>query len=214
MKVNFTFVFLVPFIVLMVFVSRTATANLKEGQSFRPITWEQDFVRSNSLAFTAIRLLPGAQIVTTPERTVDSAYGLQLGQNLRDDWMGRISLFFGQTGAREGEYMWSFLGSDLVHPLVSTDLLNHAIFQMIRPMGFFGLGMTSRWQRMSLNLNLIPTLRFEASEPIAYAGAYLVAPMTDELMASFEYRFMQSARNSRTRGNVFGVSLVWGRLAK
>lgn len=211
LKVKFTSVLFSAFIWLaMVIFAKPATADLNEGHSFRPITWERDFVSSNSLSFTVMKLLPGAQIVITPDRAVGSAYGLQLGQKLRDDWTGRISMFCGRTGPAAGEYVWSYLTSELLHPLIPEDMKTHGVFRYVRPFGFFGAGMTTRWQNMSLNLNLIPTLRYEATEPTAAAGVMLQIPVANELMLSFEYRFMQSARSSRTRGSVLGGSLVWG----
>jgi hypothetical protein len=213
LKVKFTSVLCSAFIGLAaVFFSKTARANLNEGHSFRPIGWERDFVSSSSLSFTVMKLLPGAQIISTPERAVASAYGLQLGQNLRDNWAGRISMFCGRTGPGAGEYVWSYLASDLLHPLMTEEMNSTGPFRYARPFGFFGVGMTTRWQNMSLNLNLIPTLRYEATEPTAFAGVLLQIPVANELMLAVEYRFMQSARNSQTRGNVLGGSLVWGQM--
>lgn len=189
-------------------------ADLNDVQSFRPIEWDSDFVRSHALFVGGWRLFKGSSIVPLDEQNISSSFGLQLAQNLRDHWQGRVGLFLGQTGSRAGRYVWSFLGSDLTHPLIPESVYDVGLFNYLRPFVFFGLGVTSQWETMELSLHLIPTWRYQLSEPVAFGGAHVIFPFSNELMLSLEYRFLQSARYSRHRGSVVGASIVWGRLDK
>jgi hypothetical protein len=199
---------------LSVWTSVDARAEIKDNHSFRSIEWENDFVRSQSLSMSAFRLFPGAQIVPLSERKLSSAYGLQLGQKLRDHWSGRVSFFCGSTGGAADDLIWSYLASDLHHPLIPESLYQTGVFKFFRPNIFFGLGVTTRWQKTRMSLNFIPTLRYEFSEPIAVAGTQWLFSLSDEFMLGFEYRFSQSAQESRHRGGLIGASLVWGSLEK
>lgn len=195
-------------------LSKIASANLIDRQSFRPIEWESDFVSAHSLSFSGMILLNGAQIVRSEEQKLKSAFGLQLCQSLRDQWTGRVGLFVGRTGPAPGQYVWTLLGSDLQHSLIPEKLYDFSFFKYVRPNGFFGLGVTSRWENTGLGLNLIPTLRYNVSEPVAQFGLQLLSPLADELIFEIEYRFLQSARVSQNRGSTIALSLIWGRISK
>lgn len=200
------------FVAAACFVSCSALADLKDRQSFRPVEWESDFVSENSLSIGAFALTPGAKIVELQGQNVYAAYGLQLTQYLRDDWNGRVGLHLGRTGPRQGQYVWTFISSDLQRPLIPESLYQSGPFRFFRPLISFGLGGVSRWQNSGMGLNVVPTLRYELSEPVAHVGTQLLFPFSDELIFSIEYRFLQSARVSRHRGSTWGASLIWGKI--
>lgn len=183
-----------------------------KNPTFRPIEWERDFTSSSSLSLGGFKLFNNSEIVDLAGQHLDSAYGLQLSQNLRDHWKGRVSFYCGRTGADVGQFVWSVIGSDLQHPLVSESVYDWSFIKYLRPFVFFGLGMTSRWANAGTGLNLIPTLRYEISEPIGYAGIQLQGKIASEFILAVEYRLLQSARASRERGHTLGASLIWGRM--
>ncbi|NBO37125.1 hypothetical protein EBU99_00915 [bacterium] len=202
------------FAVGIIVLCQTAFADLHETQSFQPVQWESDFVADKNLSFTTMLVPERSQIVGLLSGPVRTAYGLQLGQRLRDHWMGRVSLFFGRNEAKTGNLLWSFLGSDLSHPLISDALSEWNFFRVLRPIGFFGLGFVSRWENTAFKYNLLPTARYELSEPIAYAGGMLQLQVAQEVILATEYRYLQSARASHNRGPTFAISLIWGSLEK
>lgn len=200
------------FAVAACFVSCPSVADLNDRQSFRPVAWESDFVSGNSLSVGAFALTGEAKIVELQGQKVNAAYGLQLTQYLRDDWNGRVGLHVGRTGPKQGQYVWTLLSSDLQRPLIPESLYHVGAFRFFRPLISFGLGGVSRWQNSGLGLNLVPTLRYELSEPVAHVGTQLLFPFADELIFSVEYRFLQSARVSSHRGSTWGASLIWGKI--
>ena len=191
----------------------SAFAEIREAQSFNPIEWESDFTQDNSLSLTWLNL-PQSVLLTEPQdldlyHQLRNAFGLQLGKNLREHWHGRVGFFVARTGPATGGYVWSYLGSDLQRELVPESLLDGAIFSVIRPYLFFGLGFGSRWENSEVRYNLIPTFRYEVSEPTAYLGSSLAWRVADELMLSIEFRYFQSARLSRNRFPTWGGSIIW-----
>ncbi|MEN9528441.1 MAG: hypothetical protein RI932_314 [Pseudomonadota bacterium] len=189
-------------------------AEIRDAQSFRPIEWESDFAQDNSLSFTWLNLPKNVQL-TQPEdlelyHQLRNAFGLQLGKVLRDGWQGRISFFVARTSPAAGGYVWSFLGSDLQRDLVPKRFSENVIFRVVRPYLFFGLGFGSRWENSQVRYNLIPTFRYEASEPAAYFGSSVAWQLADELLLSIEFRYFQSARLSQNRFPSWGGSIVWG----
>jgi hypothetical protein len=191
-----------------------ASAEIREAQSFKPIEWESDFTQENSLSLTWLNLPKSVQLTQSEDadlyRQMSNAFGLQLGKNLRDHWQGRVSFFVARTGPATGGYVWSFLGSDLQRELVPESFSGHAIFRFLRPYFFFGLGFGSRWENSEVRYNLIPTFRYEVSEPAAYFGSSMAWRLADELLLSLEFRYFQSARLSQNRFPTWGGSLIWG----
>jgi hypothetical protein len=212
MKFNFVFFRALLLIIVCCIFSRPASANIIEKQSLAPIEWEKDFVESNVLSAGGLRLLGNAEIVDMDGESVTAAYGIQLINHLRDQWSGRLGLHIGRTGPAEGEYVWTFLGSDLQHPLIPEVLYNKAVFSYIRPFLFFGLGAVSRWENMTSKLNPVPALRYNISDAVFFTGVQFLIPVAGELMLGFEYRFLQSMKVSRSRGGTAGISLSWGRM--
>lgn len=192
----------------------SARADLNEGHSFRPIAWEKDFTDQSSLALSAFTLSSRAQMVASEGTPVRSAFGLKLSQNLRDNWSGRMGLFCGRSSDAQDSFIWSFLGSDLMHPLIPESYFNHPAFRWARPHVYFGIGLTSRWANTGLKINLVPTMRYETTEPATYAGFEVLSQVAEEMQVGADYRFVQSARVSKNRGHMFGLSLVWGKLEK
>jgi hypothetical protein len=198
--------------------SQIALAEIRDAQSFKPIEWESDFSKSNSLSVNWFRFPDKVQLAL-PEDAITfdelrNGFGIQLGQWLRGQWQGRIGFYLASTGSAKGAYVWSFLGSDLQHPLVTGELGEKAIFRYFRPFVYFGLGVSSRWENSEVRYNLIPTFRYEASEPSAYFGSSFLFKLSDEILFGLDFRYFQSARNSRNRFPGFGASVVWGELEK
>ncbi|MBM3383066.1 MAG: hypothetical protein FJY29_11565 [Betaproteobacteria bacterium] len=191
-----------------------AWAEIRDAQSFKPIAWESDFAQDNSLSLTWLNLPQRVQL-TQPEdielyRQLRHAFGLQLGKVLRESWQGRVGFFVARTSPETGGYVWSFLGSDLQRELVPAGLFDHAVFRVLRPYLFFGLGFGSRWENSQVRYNLIPTFRYEVSEPAAYFGTSVAWRIADEILLSVEFRYFQSARLSQNRFPSWGGSIVWG----
>lgn len=218
-KVKFSFLLgLMTAGLCLSFIPLRARAELRDSQSFQPIEWESDFVRDNSLALTWLGLPQGTHLAKPDDqdvfRNLRNTFGLQLGQLLRDHWQGRIGLFLTRTNPKVGGYVWGFLGSDLQHALIPEALYDQGVFRYFRPYGHFGLGFSTRWENSKTRYNLIPTFRYEASEPAAYGGFSAMYRLSDELLLGFEFRYFQSARNSQNHFPSWGGSLVWGGLEK
>lgn len=198
--------------------SDMAHAELREGQSFKPIEWDADFSKDRTLEATWLWFPRGIQIVQPDEQELFNdlinGFGLQLGQWIRDQWQGRMSIFLAQTTPKTGGYVWSFLGSDLKHPLVFGNFAQHKFFQHAKPFGFFGLGVSSRWESSRIRYNLIPTFRYDVSEPTVHLGSSLMIQLSDEMMLSLEFRYFESMRKSGNKFPLWGVSLAWGHLEK
>lgn len=210
MKINFLFIRLLVLFCCTAFPARIF-ADLTDRQSLAPMEWEKDFVQTHALSVGALRLGKGAQLVSMNDQTLNSAFGLNLANHLRDHWTGRLGLHFGRTGAEQGQFVWTSVGSDLQRPMIPESLFNVSLFKYVRPYVFFGLGAVSRWENVKSGINLIPTLRYHTSESAFYAGAQILIPFADEYMFGAEYRFLQSMKESRTRGGAVGVSVHWGR---
>ena len=193
-------------------------ADLRDGQSFKPIEWDADFSKSRTFEASWIRFPRGVQHAQPAEKElfddVRSGVGLQLGQWLRDRWQGRMSLLLAQTDSKVGGYVWTFLGSDLKHPLIFGAAQEYWLFSHLKPYAFFGLGVSSRWENSQVRYNLIPTYRYEVSEPAIYFGTSLMIRLAGEFLLSLEFRHFESARSSKNSFPLWGASLVWGDLEK
>jgi hypothetical protein len=194
--------------------SKNASADIRDAQSLQPIAWEPDFTAENTLSLTWLHMPQGLPFLTTRDpresMEVKNIFGLQLGQTLREDWHGRVGLSIAREGSRRGEHVWSFVGSDLQFNGLIPKKTSEKISALLRPSVYFGLGVLSRWENSITRYNLIPTARYEASEPAAYGGVALQFRIANEMIFELDSRYFQSARVSVNRGISFGGSLVWG----
>jgi hypothetical protein len=137
--------------------------------------------------------------------------GFQVSQHLNNRWKGRLGLFISMTGSQRGDDLWSFVGSDLQRSLTPIAWKDQKLFELFQPVGYFGLGFASRWKNSQVRYNLIPTLRYDESEPAAYLGVASMIRVLGDVMVEIDVRYFQSARNSQNRFVSLGGSLVLGR---
>jgi hypothetical protein len=191
-----------------------AHSDIRDSQSMQPIAWEPDFTNENTLSLSWLHLPDGLPFLTTPDHpdaaAVKNIFGIQLGRTLRERWLGRVGVMLAQEGARRGDHVWSFIGSDLQYTGLFPSKEPEQTILSFRPHIFFGLGVLSRWENSITRYNLVPTARYEASEPSAYGGVAFQFRFARELILEIEGRYFQSARVSMNRGLSVGGSLVWG----
>ena len=212
-RMKFIFFFLRSLLTLVLSAGfPLAKANISERQSLAPVEWERDFVETHSLGAGIMRLFPKSEIVDLEGQTAKNIYGLQLLNHLRDGWKGRLGFHLGRTGPSEGQYIWTFFGTDLQHSLLPEFLSKTSAAKHLTPFGFFGLAAVSRWENMTSRLNPVPALRYNVSEGVFYAGALLLIPFAPEFMMGIEYRFLQSVKESKSRGGAAGMSVYWGQI--
>lgn len=200
------------FLCLVCLVFKPVLANISDRQSLAPIEWEKDFVETHALSAGVLGLFSNAEIVDLEGQTVRSAFTVQLVNYLRDRWSGRLGFHLGRSGTTQGQYIWTYFGSDLQHPLLPESISDNFVFRYSKPIGFFGLGAVSRWENMTSKLNPVPALRYNVSEAVFYAGAQILIPLTTEFMLGFEYRVLQSIKVSNSRGGIAGLTVHWGKI--
>lgn len=192
-----------------------AQAELRDAQSFRPIEWEESTTSSKYIHFLwmrplrAISLAEDSQIDRLGE--AENIFGLQVSQPLHSRWKGRLGLYLSRTGSEIGDALWSFAGSDLQHPLTPLPWKEKGFFSWFQPFGYFGLGFASRWENSQVRYNLVPTFRYNESEPAAYLGISSMIRLFGSVMFELDVRYFQSARVSQRKFLTLGGSFVLGR---
>lgn len=194
-----------------------AHAELRDAQMFRPIEWEESMTSSKTVHFSWANPASSVTLAGTPASNgfdrLKNIFGLQVSRTLNRQWKGRVGLLFSGAGTQRGDALWSFVGSDLQHSLIPTSWTDKTIFRRLRPLGYFGLGFASRWQNSQVRYTLLPTFRYDESEPAAYLGISTLLHAFGDVIFEIDVRYFQSARDSRNTFLSFGGSLVLGRWA-
>lgn len=195
-----------------------ARAELRDSQTFRPIEWEESTTSSKSMYFSWLNPLmtvPLAQPANDIQfNELKNIFGIQVSHFLNNQWKGRLGFFTSRSGPKTGDTLWSFAGSDLQHSLIPQSWRKAEVFSLIEPFGYFGLGFASRWEISPVRYNLIPTFRYNESEPAAYLGVSWMIRGLGDLLLDVDLRYFQSARVSQHRFLSLGGSLVLGRWSR
>lgn len=195
-------------------LTEVSAAERTSSQSFKPIEIEEATASNTSLYLswhTPLKAVTVAQPLDSDGGgALNSIFAIQVSQLLHSQWRGRIGFFVSRSGGRAGDPLWSFIGSDLQHTVLPSTLDGGALFGSLKPYAYFGLGFASRWENSQVRYNVIPTFRYEESEPAAYTGLSFLFPGFGHLLLEFDVRLVQSARTSQNRFLMLGGSVVLG----
>ena len=199
------------------FVIDSAHAELRDSQMFRPIEWEESMTSSKFISFSWLTPMSSVALARASESdafdNLKHIFGFQFSRPLNNRWKGRLGLFISSTGAQRGQELWSFAGSDLQHSLTPSSWKEQRFFSWFQPVGYFGLGFASRWKNAQVRYNLIPTFRYDESEPAAYLGVSSMVRLLGDSMIEVDLRYFQSARDAKHRFVSLGGSLILWRWA-